>query len=213
MNSHRTPLIGTLILLTCLSAPPLLAGCSYRVEYVRAPDFYRQAIRGGAPDRVTLPDGTVRVYVYDGDTRSDLEHRAKQNGKPFEVREVDDRGNVTLRALLPEHVLANTLTCLRNEEYEVLWDQLISEQTRISFDREHEDGFAVWRDIMTRNRLEMMRFLNRMTLELPRSGVVSENEGQGIISFRFSPQIARDFKYRRIAVISEGYGLKLLAIR
>ena len=205
---------SSLLLLGVMSVAMLtLHGCSYRVEYVRAPDFYRQAIQGGAPDRVRLPDGTMRVYVYDGDERSDLQRRANANAKPFEVREVDERGNITLRALLPEHVLANTLTCIRNEEYEALWDQMISDQTKISFNQEHDDGFAAWVDIIRRNRVDMMRFLNRMTLELPRSGVISENKGNGVISFRFSPQIARDFKYRRVLIISEGYGLKLLAIR
>jgi hypothetical protein len=69
------------------------AGCKgYRIEYIKRPAYYRDAQAGGAPERVTLEDGTVLVFT----TRDAAQ--------------------------------ANALTCLRNQEYQLMWDQLVERQ-------------------------------------------------------------------------------------
>src|SRR5437867_2896217 len=96
-----------------------LPGCKgYRIEYITRPGYYQEAMPPGSPQRVTLDDGTVLVFQT-RDAQKDLEPKTAGPGdkpEPFRIREEKDDGTVILRALLPQHVLANTLTCLRKQE-------------------------------------------------------------------------------------------------
>lgn len=185
-------------------------GCEeYRVEYHRRPAYYQAAALGELPDRVTLADGTVIVY----ETTDLVGELRKDDGaaKPFQIREEFEDDSVILRARVPEHVLANTLTCLRNQEYELLWEQLLSEQTKLSYERRGlgVEDFAAY---FAHRRNDLAKTINRMMLGIPRNEVVMENLGEGVIRIRFHPQVGRLFRFKTVDVVSEGPGLKLLMI-
>ena len=186
-------------------------GCEeYRVEHHRRPAYYQAAALGELPDRVTLADGTVIVYE-----TTDLVGKLRKNNdgavKPFQIREEFEDGSIILRARVPEHVLANTLTCLRNQEFELLWEQLLSEQTKLSYERQGL-GVEDFASYFAQRRNDLAKTINRMMLGIPRLEVVMENLGGGVIRIRFHPQVGRLFRFKTVDVVSEGPGLKLLMI-
>ncbi len=197
---------GLIILMTT-------AGCeSYRVEYHKRPAYMMNAAGLQENDQVTLEDGTVIVY-------STREVAPEATGDPvanpsekFQIREELDNGEVVLRALLPQHVLANTLTCLRAEEYELIWDQLLSERIRMEYELRGQ-GYEDFERFFATNRLELAATLTRMMLGLSSGDAFMKNVGGGMVRFYFHPRIAPQFKFRTVEVISEGGGLRLLIIR
>jgi len=133
------------------------------------------------------------------------------SGKRFQVREELYDGTIILRAMLPQHVLANTMTCLRNQEYELIWDQLLSKQTKHSYEL-RDQGYDQFAAFFKVNRLELGATLTRMMLGLSRGESYMENMGGGVILYRFHPRIASEFDFKTVKVVAEGGGLKLLII-
>ncbi len=185
------------------------AGCqTYRVEYHRRPAFYKSAAVGELEDRVTLEDGTVLVYSTRGGSQVSGD---AASGERFQIREELDDGTIILRAMLPQHVLANTMTCLRNQEYQLIWDQLLSKRTKRSYEL-HDQGYDQFAAFFGANRLELGATLTRMMLGLSRGESYMENMGGGVILYRFHPRIASEFEFKTVKVIAEDGGLKLLII-
>ena len=194
----------------CVALTLATAGCeTYRVEYHRRPAFYKSAAVGKLEDRVTLEDGTVLVYTSRGG--APVAAGEGSSSKRFQIREELDDGTIILRALLPQQVLANTMTCLRNQEYELIWDQLLSEQTRHSYEV-RDQGYDQFKAFFEANRLELGATLTRMMLGFSRGESFMETVAGGVILFRFHPRIAPEFEFKTIKVIPEGGGLKLLII-
>ena len=190
----------------------LAAGCeSYRVEYHRRPGFYRRAADGRLADQVTLDDGTVIVYrdrVAAGRPRT----AGNDEPKTFRIREQAPDGSTILRALMPQDVLANTLTCLRNREYELLWEQMLSQQTKSSYEAEGQ-GAEEFAAFFEKHRTKLAATVSRMFLGLTANEVIVENLGGGRIRCRFYPHVARNFQFKTVEMVSEQGGLRLLMIR
>jgi hypothetical protein len=193
------------LLVVCAS----MVGCeTYRVEYHTRPAYYDEAAMGGMPDRVRLDDGTVIVY-------RTTDARAQQNKgdrKPFKMREEMDDGRIVLRALIPEHVIANTLECLENEEYELLYREMLSEHTRLEWEGMGYDVHDFAKHFAT-YRGDMMRALSRMYIGMSQLDTIVEQHDNGVIECRLSRSTAQNYKFTRIRIIREGIGLKLLTIR
>lgn len=190
-----------------------LGGCEpYRVEYRPRPAFFASAMGDEAPpDSVVADDGTVIVYKR-REPEGALQRASRGDaGEPFKIREELEDGTIVLRALLPEHVLANTMTCLRFEEYELLWDQLLSERTKAAYAQEGQDveAFAAF---FRRRRHDLAATVNRMLHGLPRHEVVVDALGGGVTRLRFHPTTGALFKFRTVLLVSEGGGLRLLGI-
>jgi hypothetical protein len=197
----------------CLALTGLaIAACStYRVEYHKRPGFYRNTASGPQADRVTLDDGTVLVFSTREPT-SELTRQSDSESEPFQIREELDDGAIVLRALLPQHVLANTLTCLRNQEYVLIWEQLLAEQTRRAYELRGQ-GVEEFEEFCSANRNELVAMLTRLLLGLVRGESFMENMDGGVVRFRFHPRVATEFEFKTAEVVSEGGGLKLLMIR
>ena len=194
----------------------LVGGCgSYRIEYHTRPSYYKNAMTGATQDRVTLADGTVLVFtsraVFD-DAGDNSDGIGDGPSERFQIRQEFDDGTIVLRAFLPQHVLANTMTCLRNQEYELIWEQLLSEQTRRSYKAREQDydDFAAF---FAANRLELAATLTRLMLGLTRGESFMSNDGSGVVRFYFHPRIGREFDFKTVEVVAEGGGLKLLMIK
>ncbi len=193
-----------------------LGGCeSYRVEYHTRPAYYRNATSGAMEDRITLQDGTVLVFTsrdLSGDIGDHSDDMGDGPSERFQVREELDDGTIVLRAFLPQHVLANTMTCLRNQEYELIWEQLLSEQTKRSYEA-REQGYDEFAAFFTANRLELAATLTRLMLGLSRGESFMSNDGDGVVRFYFHPRIGPEFEFKTVEVVAEGGGLKLLMIK
>ena len=203
----------------CIAIMVIMAvagGCeSYRVEYHTRPAFYRNATSGAMQDKVTLEDGTVLVFTSRdlsgdvGDSRDDMGDGPSER---FQVREELDDGTIVLRAFLPQQVMSNTMTCLRNQEYELIWEQLLSEQTKRSYEA-REQGYDEFAAFFTANRLELAATLTRLMLGLSRGESFMGNVGDGVVRFYFHPRIGPEFEFKTVEVVAEGGGLKLLMIK
>ena len=201
-----------LALLSAFGLGVIFVGCEeQRIEYHKRPSFYKKASATRLPDRIVLEDGTIIVYV-DSAGSSKLKKKTQNKAKPFLIREKMENGDIILRAVLPEHVLANTLACLRNEEYELLWDQMLSQRTKTAYERE-DMGVEEFAAFLAKRRIELAKGVNRMLLGLPRNDVVTENLGDGITRMRFHPNLAKLFRFKTVDIVSEGPGLKLLMIK
>ena len=192
----------------------VLTGCeSYRVEYHKRPPFYKNAMSGTTDDSITLDDGTVLVFTSRATSNAgDGGGTGDGPSERFQIREEFDDGTIVLRALLPQHVLANTMTCLRNQEYELIWEQLLSEETKRSYEAREQDyeDFAVF---FAANRLELAATLTRLMLGLSRGESFMNNDGGGVVRFYFHPRIGPEFEFKTVEVVAEGGGLKLLMIK
>jgi hypothetical protein len=188
------------------AAAAVAAGC-YRVEYHRRPFA---AALGELPPSVTLDDGTVVVY---GEHATGAGLRPPREGaEPRRIREEREDGTVVLSAWMPQDVLANMLMCLRNREYELFWEQMVSQQTKAESGRagQGETEFGQWCE---RHRSELGATLTRMLMGLTRNEAIFENLGGGVIRCRLYPGIASQFAFTRADVISEPAGVRLLSIR
>jgi len=191
-----------------------LAGCEqYRVEYRTVPSFYRDAGGGDQLSKEsTLADGTKIVYQtrsFGGPPTRGSDGRESETFKP--VVENDD-GSVELHAILPEHVLGNLMYCLREEKYEICWNQVLSETTRQAMASAGE-GYVEFAGFLQRNRRDLLVTCQRMALGLPRQDILMEPGPNGVIRMKFRPRIADDFNFSRLDLITEGFELKLLVIR
>jgi hypothetical protein len=206
------------ILAAAVALVPLVAaGCQpYRVEYRRRPPYYSRMVDEPLPERVEMEDGTVLVYTTDIQpaTGSPDRRPAKANDdekpKRFQMREEMEDGSIVLRAFLPEHVIVHALNCLRYEEYELLWDQMIAEQTKLAYEAEGK-GYEEFAAFFRKHRLELAKMLNRMRLGMSTHETVVENV-DGVIECRFWPQVAVLFEFKTVKLVREGWGLKLLMI-
>lgn len=136
--------------------------------------------------------------------------------EPLEVftsREVNDDGSVVLRAMLPEHVIANVMVCLRNQEYFELWEQVVADSSRRLYTSRGEgvEEFVRW---CVKHRSELMMTLNRMSFGYyGGSDVMIDRMPDLSVRIRFSPTIASQFDFREIVVVQERDGMKLAGIR
>lgn len=195
-----------------LAAALALSACKeYRVEHHRRPSFYEKASTQKLTDEVTLDDGTVIKY-HSSLSQSTYGSNGDDRFKPFEIRQENEDGSIQLRAAIPEHVLLNTLTCLRNEEYQLMFDQLLSKQTKDAYEEAGEgfDGFATF---MRKNRHELVASLNRMVAGLPHEEVKISKVDGVVTRCKLRPQVADPYRFKELDVISETEGLKLLMIR
>ncbi|MCA9295248.1 MAG: hypothetical protein KC983_02000 [Phycisphaerales bacterium] len=202
----------TLLLCGAL-ASVVTAGCTpYRIEYHQRPDFFQKASDYELPDEVEMEDGTRIVYS------EPLRQSTKGNytgpkPKRFALREELKDGTVRLQALTPEHVLINTLICLRREEYQLLWDQMLAERTKSAY-AESEGGFPSFEQYMRKYRKDLGRTLTRMVAGLPHQEVAIASMGEGITRCVLRPQHAQGFKFSIVDVERDDDGMmKLLMIK
>lgn len=203
----------------CLSIT-LATGCeTYRIEYHRRPAYYERMVEGPLPDRERFDDGTIAVYTSDlGSpstsrlfTRTADDGDGEEEGNPFRLREEKEDGTVILRAFLPEHIIAHTLNCLRYEEYEMFWNELVSERTKLAYEAEGK-GVEEFSAHFRKHRLELAKMFNRMRIGMATHETVVENIGSDRIQCRFWPKVAVLFKFKRVVMVREDFGLKLLRI-
>jgi len=117
-----------------------------------------------------------------------------------------------LRAWTSDQVLAHLMTCLRNEEYDALYFQLLDADVRKKWESAG-GGLDAWREFCVTNRRDIMAMVNRMGFSLLGGDVVIEKIGVDRLRTRFSPRLERQFRFRSVEMRYTGEGMKLTAIR
>lgn len=188
-----------------------LSGCETQtVEYRHRPAWHT-ALSGGnrMPSEVTRADGTIMKYSSTNEAHSAV---LQEYLDTIVLEEKNDlTGKITLRSILPEHVLTHTLTCLRDRNWELLFEQIIStpmKQHYRSGSHTEEEFITFFND----NRRDLAKTLQRMHGGIG-PGEVTSSEHSGVITYVFVPQIARNYKFKSVSFLRENNYLKLHGIR
>ena len=177
------------------------------VEYHSRPTW-QTALSGGMPTQQLREDGTILKYS----SPNVLSRPMQEYLDSIVLEEKDDlTGKLTLRAIFPEHVIDHTMTCLRDKNWDVLFEQLISTETRENY-LKHEDGRAEFETFFTQNRREIARTLQRIRKGKDFGDVQMYVSGDVTIH-KLSPRIARDYMFSTVSFIREEQYLKLHSIQ
>ena len=182
----------------------------YVIEYRTKPTYYNQMKTSSFKDGTTRDGVEIRWLEPERVAPDSMEERI--GGEVFRIREEADDGSVTLRAKTPRHVIVNALACFRNNEYELLWDQMLSSSTR-SFYEDQEDGYEAYEQHLRKHRRDMAALLNRMVVGQTFNEVVVDTDNDGTIYCYLCQRLRPEFKFKEVVIVREGQGLKLQTIR
>ncbi len=189
----------------------VLAGCKpYVIEYRKKPRYSDQMKSSSFKDGVTADGVEIRWLEPQRSDNNGFEQQI--GGQTFRIREEREDGEIILRAKIPQHVLVNTLACLRNSEYKLLWDQMVARSTRRHYE-ELEDGYQQYEMFMEKNRVKIAALLNRMIAGRTFGDLIKTEMNDGTIHCRLRRHLQRDFKFHEVLIVPEDGGLKLLTIR
>lgn len=216
---------GTARVAGALLAAALAACDEQRVEYRYRPAYMTD---GNSPGETVLPDGTRIVFLDRDPTPSVLDRdlaataaKAKPpvlgpDGKPvpekvFEPRETLDDGSVVLRNVMPDHVVANAMACLKNEEYRLMWDQLLAPDTKAAYQK--QGGYRAFEKWCVESRRPAMELLNRMRFNTMGADVTMTKVSATRMRAVVSPHLWDQFKLRVVEFEMTSDGMKLASIR
>jgi len=189
----------------------MAGGCKpYVIEYRTKPSYYDQMTTSSFKNGTTQDGVEIRWLEPERIAPDSMEERI--GGEVFRIREEADDGTVTLRAKTPRHVLVNALACFRNNEYDLLWDQMLSSSTR-SFYESQEDGFEAYEKDLRKHRRDMAALLNRMVVGQTFNEVIIETDDDGTVYCFLCQRLRPEFKFKEVVIVSEDRELKLHTIR
>ncbi len=192
------------LLIFCLAIP---ACKTQRVEYHKRPAWHYTMDRNIA-DEIVQDDGTVVKYSTVGGTRSAA---VSQYLDGIELRSEDEiTGEVTLRAVLAEHILEQTLICLRDRDWDLLYDQVLSSATRENYESK-EHGREEFHAFFNTYRKELGKTVQRLLRGKSFGDVTHKTVGDYTI-ITFAPGSLGNFKFHTVKLVREGEFLKLAVI-
>lgn len=190
-----------------------LLGCEpYRIEYHKrsAIFFNEEFVEGGLDSRITLDDGTV-IINEPYSRKSNFGRSGGKSREPFKIREETEDGEIIFRALIPQHVILNLFNCLQNQEYELIYEKLLSEDTRAAY--EASGGFKSFETYMGKNRLELGKMLRRMIVGQPHNEVKIRKIGDGLTELKLVRRVAEQFRFKSLELSRTGMYYQLHMIR
>jgi hypothetical protein len=183
-------------------------GCdTQRVEYRNRP-FWQQSMANQLPSEGVRDDGTVMKFSTDSSSTTDTVVDYLNTVKLEEKDELT--GEITLRAVLPEHLLSQTLTCLRDRDWVLLFEQVLSEQIQ-SYYNQREFGYEEFEDFFSTNRRDLAMTFQRM-IQGRSIGDVIENQKGNKLFLTFSRRVKTKYKFNQITLVRQGEYLKLYSI-
>ena len=143
---------------------------------------------------------------------ADPEARRLSDDEVATLRRTDEDGVVTLMARSPAHVMFHLSQTLRNQEYDLLLDQVLSDATKIEYRKRGMDPMEAVKYLASRQD-DIMALFAAMPLGDQTPGVNFETIGPN--RFRLSPPaaITHDLRFTHFEVIIERREFRLLMIR
>ena len=186
-----------------------VVGCeTQRVEYRKRP-IWQQSMANSLPIETIRNDGTVMVFSSDAASTSNTVQDYLKALKPEEKDDIT--GEITLQAVLPAHLLSQTLVCLRDRDWLLLFEQILSEQMQ-SYYNEREFGYEEFEDFFATNRKELAKTIQRMVRVSGVGDVVETEEGNKLL-LTFSRRVRTKYKFNYITLIRQDKYLKLHSIK
>ncbi|MFG0328345.1 MAG: hypothetical protein ACF8PN_00465 [Phycisphaerales bacterium] len=131
--------------------------------------------------------------------------------KPIELRVVHDDGSVTLNSPLPVHLLTHIRATLIDADYDLLYEQLISDYTKRVYHQRDRDP----REVMTwftDNQRDVLILLSRMGQGVNSPDVYWEMRGP-ITRLQLYGEAKRSSRLTTVDVIRENGQFKLVMIQ
>ena len=186
----------------------ILIGCeTQRVEYHTRPAWH-YAMDKQMDDEIIQEDGTIIRYATVGGTQSQAVENYLEG---IELRTEDEiTGEVTLKAILPEHVLEQTLLCLRDRDWDLLYEQVLSTATRENYEKK-EYGREEFIAFFEKHRKELGKTVQRLLRGKAFGDVMHTTVGDLTI-VTFTPGSLGNFKFHAVKLVRENEFLKLAVI-
>jgi hypothetical protein len=135
----------------------------------------------------------------------------KEPPKELKLREEERDGSITLRAAMPEHVMAHFLEAVKNHEYGPFYSQMLSDEAHQAYER--AGGEAVFVEWAEKNRKDLLVFLNRMGSNWSGSEVGTERVSALRMRYRLDRRNLPDIRFEVIEITNEHGGVRLALVR
>lgn len=128
------------------------------------------------------------------------------------LREVSPQGDIRLISKSPSHVMFHLTQTLRNEEYVLLLEQVLSERTRQLYESEGRDpreavGF------LKSHEQDIADLFGSLPLGEQTPGVLMEDLGRNVFRLRAPSALVGGMRFDRFDVVIENGSFRLLMIR
>lgn len=135
----------------------------------------------------------------------------KEPPKDLKLREEERDGSITLRAAMPEHVMAHFVEAVKTQEYGPFYSQMLSAEAHQAYER--AGGEAVFVEWAEKHRKDLLVFLNRMGSNWSGSEVVTERVSALRMRYRLDRRNLPDIRFEVIEIINEQGGVRLALVR
>ncbi len=128
---------------------------------------------------------------------------------PEAQREVDEDGNVTLRAKGPRHLMRHIFETIRNNERELFTEQILSEATKQEFASHGRDPGEAF-DMLADEFEAINQLFARMPMAENAPNARYETIGTGMHRLRLVKGVGRDLRWQGFDMITEDGSERLL---
>lgn len=194
------------------------SGCAVeRTEYHYRSQSMADAMGRPVNETYVKPDGTIVIYSakqpqISKDTDEHMASPTPDKDLPeIDLREKKNNGDVVLRATFPEQVVDHMLECVRNEEYDLIWNQLLSTQAKK--DLEPRGGINYFKTFFQVNRKEVMSTLNCMKINFKNGHVMIHKNDDTHMSAQLDSTLRTSYQFTLLEFESTPTGMKLVSIR
>ena len=184
-------------------------GCETQTVEYRSRPSWHTALAGGLTAEHKREDGTVMKFGSSNESSS----LAVQKYMDTIVLEEKDEitGELTLRSILPEHVLKHTLTCLRDRKWDILYDQIPSTKSKAYYEA-RDNGRDEFEAFFIKHRRELAKTLQRILGGKGFGDVIISEHGDELV-FTLSPRIRGEYEFSSVSFSREDQYLKLQTIQ
>ena len=187
----------------------ILTSCQIdKTEYRTTPSWHL-AMGTSLPKNKILDDGTLVIHEIIGGRNSAA---VEEYLSGIEMESKDDiTGEITLRAVLPEHLLSQTLVCLRDRKWDILYSQILSRGAQDYFESIDSD-LVYFKEYFNAHRLEFAKTMRKM-IQSQSFGDTLVQKDDPYTTLYFAPNMLGNFKFKRLELITEDDYLKLNSIQ
>jgi hypothetical protein len=185
------------------------ASCEVQTTEYRTRPSWQEAMGSDLPTQSTRSDGTIMKFASSSSKKSTAFDAYLKTVTLVEKDEIT--GKTTLKAILPEHIFTQTLTCLRDRDWDLIYDQILSGGARRRYG-EDESGREQCNLFFENNREDVAKTFQRM-LRGTGNGDVLTNEFENKVVYSFSNRVGVDYAFKSVTLVQEDQFLKLDLIR
>lgn len=187
---------GTFAILT--AAALVFSGCANEEKVIRYNPFL-----------ANVPGATTQVKPV-GPRFEEYKDPSKVEGDKTIIENPD--GSITLIAKSIRHLMGHIQLCLQYEDDEILFDQVISEQTKQEFQQKGQDPHEAL-EFLKANKQDIYMMFSRMPFGEQSSSVILHQPARKTRMLQVTGLATRDLRFTELWAVMEKGNWKLLWIR